>query len=126
MNGTNLGLSQDGSFYYYWLGWYSELIGISIDAYPSNVVTNVEGVVSSTNKFNLYYEDGTPAPVECYASDVFGVTDSGNIYFLIEAFPGVYRTGDMTWTKSAAAAQAANVDAMGFNPTALKSSVVLR
>ena len=126
LNGTNLGMSQDGSFYYYWLGWYSELIGISIDAYPSNVVTNVEGVVSSTNKFNLYYEDGTPAPVECYASDVFGVTDAGNIYFLIEAFPGVYRTGDMTWTKGAAAAQAANVDVMGFNPTALKSSVVLR
>ena len=126
MNGTNLGLSQDGSFYYYWLGWYSELIGLSIDAYPSNVVTNVEGVVSSTNKFNLYYEDGTPAPVECYASDVFGVTDSGSIYFLIESFPGVYRTGDMTWTKSAAAAQAADVDVMSFNPTALKSSVVLR
>ena len=126
LNGTNLGTSSDGSFYYYWLGWYSELIGLSIDAYPSNVVTNVEGVVSSTNKFNLYYEDGTPAPVECYASDVFGVTDSGSIYFLIESFPGVYRTGDMTWTKGAAAAQAANVDAMGFNPTALKSSVVLR
>ena len=126
MNGTNLGLSQDGSFYYYWLGWYSELIGLSIDTYPSNVVTNVEGVVSSTNKFNLYYEDGTPAPVECYASDVFGVTDSGSIYFLIEEFPGVYRTGDMTWTKGAAAAQTANVDVMGFNPTAIKSSVVLR
>ncbi|MBR5200612.1 MAG: hypothetical protein IKW31_02560 [Alistipes sp.] len=126
MNGTNLGMSQDGSFYYYWLGWYSELIGLSIDAYPSNVVTNVEGVVSSTNKFNLYYEDGTPAPVECYASDVFGRNDAGNIFFLIESFPGVYRTGDMTWTKGAAAAQTANVDVMGFNPTALKSSVVLR
>ena len=124
MNGTNLGMSQDGSFYYYWLGWYSELIGLSIDAYPSNVVTNVEGVVSSTNKFNLYYEDGTPAPVECYASDVFGVTDSGSIYFLIESFPGVYRTGDMTWTKTDAAAQA---DAVSMkNTPAIMSSVVVK
>ena len=32
----------------------------------------------------------------------------------------------MTWTKGAAAAQTANVDVMGFNPTAIKSSVVLR
>ena len=123
MNGTNLGLSQDGSFYYYWLGWYSELIGLSIDAYPSNVVTNVEGVVTSTNKFNLYYEDGTPAPVECYASDVFGVTDSGSIYFLIESFPGVYRTGDMTWTKGAAAQAAA---ASKKNTPAIMSSVVVK
>ena len=125
MNGTNLGMSEDGSFYYYWLGWYSEPLGLSIDAYPSNVVTNVEGVVTSTNKFNLYYEDGTPAPVECYASDVFGVTDSGSIYFLIEAFPGVYRTGDMTWTKTAAATPSA-MSASRSNTPAMLSSVVLR
>ena len=125
LNGTNLGMSQDGSFYYYWLGWYSELIGLSIDAYPSNVVTNVEGVVSSTNKFNLSYEDGTPAPVECYASDVFGVTDSGSIYFLIEAFPGVYRTGDMTWTKTAPAAQSFSFNSKKNIP-ALMSSVVVK
>ena len=123
LNGTNLGASEDGSFYYYWLGWYSELIGLSIDAYPSNVVTNVDGVVTSTNKFNLYYEDGTPAPVECYASDVFGVTDSGSIYFLIESFPGVYRTGDMTWTKGAAAQAAA---ASKKNTPAIMSSVVVK
>ena len=125
LNGTNLGMSQDGSFFYYWLGWYSELIGLSIDAYPSNVVTNVEGVVSSTNKFNLYYEDGTPAPVECYASDVFGVTDSGSIYFLIESFPGVYRTGDMTWTKTAPEAQSFSFNSKKNIP-ALMSSVVVK
>ena len=124
MNGTNLGMSQDGSFYYYWLGWYSELIGLSIDAYPSNVVTKEGDVVTSTNKFNLYYEDGTPAPVECYASDVFGVTESGSIYFLIESFPGVYRTGDMTWTKTDAAAQAAAKSMM--NTPAVMSSVVVK
>jgi hypothetical protein len=38
----------------------------------------------------------------------------------------VYRTGDMTWTKSAASAQAKKIDAMGVTPKALMSSVVLR
>ena len=125
LNGTNLGTSPDGSFYYYWLGWYD--FGLSIDAYPSNIVTKNGDAVTSTNSMTFYNEDGTEEiPVVCYASDVFGVTDAGNIYFLIEAFPGVYRTGDMTWTKSTAAAQTANIDVMGLNPTALKSSVVLR
>ena len=124
LNGTNLGMSQDGSFYYYWLGWYD--FGISIDGYPSNVATLNGNTATSTNKMTFYDNDNKEVPVTCFASDVFGVTDGGNIYFLIEAFPGVYRTGDMTWKKSTAAAQAANVDVMGFNPTALKSSVVLR
>ena len=123
LNGTNLGMSEDGSFYYYWLGWYSELLGLSIDAYPSNVVTLNGETATSTNKFNLYYEDGTPAPVECYASDVFGITDSGSIYFLIESFPGVYRTGDMTWTKTGAAAQAA-AKSMVQTPSMLSFVVV--
>ena len=124
LNGTNLGTSPDGSYYYYWLGWYD--FGLSIDAYPSNVVTLNGETATSTNKMTFYDENNAEVPVVCYASDVFGVTDSGSIYFLIEAFPGVYRTGDMTWTKTGAAAQAANLDVMGFNPTALKSSVVLR
>ena len=124
LNGTNLGMSQDGSFYYYWLGWYD--FGLSIDSYPSNIATKNGDAATSTNSMTFYDANGGEVPVVCYASDVFGVTDSGSIYFLIEAFPGVYRTGDMTWTKTGAAAQAANLDVMGFNPTALKSSVVLR
>ena len=131
LNGTYLGDGQakDGSvFYYYWVGWFS-IDGGDVDfltqAYPSNVVTMNGDKATSTNKYNLYYNDGTPAPTVCYCSDVFGVGASGGLYFLIEAFPGVYRTGDMTWTKSAAA-QTTSVDVMNFNPTALKSSVVLR
>ena len=124
LNGTYLGMSEDGSFAYYWLGWYD--FGISIDGYPSNIATLNGETATSTNKMTFYDENNAEVPVTCFASDVFGVTDGGNIYFLIEAFPGVYRTGDMTWKKSTAAAQAANVDVMGFNPTALKSSVVLR
>ncbi len=104
LNGTNLGMSQDGAFYYYWLGWYD--FGITIDAYPSNIVTLNGTSATSTNKMTFYDENNNEVPVTCFASDVFGVTDGGNIYFLIEAFPGVYRTGDMTWTKTGAAAQA--------------------
>jgi predicted small lipoprotein YifL len=124
LNGTNLGMSQDGSFYYYWLGWYD--FGISIDGYPSNVVTLNGETATSTNKMTFYDENNAEVPVTCFASDVFGVNDAGNIYFLIEAFPGVYRTGDMTWTKSTAAAQATSIDALNLNHKALQSSVVLR
>ena len=124
LNGTNLGVSEDGAFYYYWLGWFD--FGLSLDAYPSNVVTLNGETATSTNKMTFYDENNQEVPVTCFASDVFGVTDGGNIYFLIEAFPGVYRTGDMTWTKSTAAAQATSIDALNLNHKALQSSVVLR
>ena len=122
LNGTNLGMSQDGSFYYYWLGWYD--FGLSIDAYPSNIATKNGDAATSTNSMTFYDANGGEVPVVCYASDVFGVTDSGSIYFLIEAFPGVYRTGDMTWTKTGAAAQAA-AKSMVQTP-AMMSSVVVK
>ena len=124
LNGTYLGMSQDGSYGYYWLGWYD--FGISIDPYPSNIATLDGQTATSTNAMTFYDENNNEVPVVCYASDVFGVTDGGNIYFLIEAFPGVYRTGDMTWTKSTAAAQATSIDALNLNHKALQSSVVLR
>jgi hypothetical protein len=127
LNGTYLGISEDGSFGYYWLGWFSIDGGktsISMDAYPSNVVTMDGDTATSTNEYNLYYEDGTPAPTVCYCSDVFGVTEGGNIYFLIEAFPGEYRTGNMTWTKSTAAAQALSAQPKK-NLSALPTSIVV-
>lgn len=124
MNGTNLGASEQG-FYYYWLGWYN-IAGeetLSIDAYPSNIVTLNGETATSTNKFDLFDEAGNAYPTVCNCSDVFGVSDQGQIYFLIEAFPGVYRTGDMTWTKTEAAASA---KAMNFaGRSALASSVVV-
>ncbi len=127
MNGTYLGVNEDGSFYYNWLGWFSidgGEVSISADAYPSNIVTLDGDNATSTNEFNLYYQDGTPAPTVCYCSDVFGLTEQGQIYFLIEAFPGVYRTGDMTWTKAPATPSA--MSASRSNTPAMLSSVVLR
>lgn len=130
LNGTYLGMSEDNSYGFYWLGWFSidgAEARISMDAYPSNIVTmngdNGDNA-TSTNEYNLYYEDGTPAPTICYCSDVFGVTDAGQIYFLIEAFPGVYRTGAMTWTKADATPSA--MSASRSNTPAMLSSVVLR
>ena len=123
LNGTNLGMSEDGSFYYYWLGWYD--FGISIQGYPSNIVTMTGDTATSTNKMTFLDENNKEVPVTCFASDVFGVTDAGNIYFLIEAFPGVYRTGDMTWKKSTAAAQALSAPAE-LNLPAYATSLVVK
>ena len=127
LNGTYLGMSEDGSFEYNWLGWFSidgSDAQISMDGYPSNVVTMDGDNATSTNKYNLYYEDGTPAPTVCYCSDVFGVGEGGKIYFLIESFPGVYRTGNMTWTKSAPAAQSFSIMPKKNLPAMLSSVVV--
>ena len=127
MNGTYLGDGQDQNgqpFGYYWVGWYD--FGLSIDGYPSNIATLNGETATSTNKMTFYDNNNAEVPVTCFASDVFGVTETGGLLFFCESFPGVYRTGDMTWTKSAASAQAMKIDAMGVTPKALKSSVVLR
>lgn len=123
LNGTNLGVDQSNEFAYYWVGWYD--FGLSIDAYPSNIVTMNGDSATSTNKFNLYDENNNPVAVQCFCSDVFGVTEGGQIMFFIEAFPGVYRTGDMTWTK-AAAATSLNANAANLSVSkVLPSSVVV-
>lgn len=127
LNGTYLGEGQDQNgqpFGYYWVGWYD--FGLSIDGYPSNIATLDGETATSTNAMTFYDENNNEVPVVCFASDVFGVTETGGLLFFVEAFPGVYRTGDMTWTKSAAAAQATSIDALNLNHKAIMSSVVLR
>lgn len=127
LNGTYLGQGQDQNgqpFDYYWVGWYD--FGLSIDGYPSNIATLDGETATSTNAMTFYDENNNEVPVVCFASDVFGVTETGGLLFFVEAFPGVYRTGDMTWTKSTAAAQATSIDALNLNHKAIMSSVVLR
>lgn len=127
LNGTYLGQGQDQNgqpFDYYWVGWYD--FGLSIDGYPSNIATLDGQTATSTNAMTFYDENNAEVPVVCYASDVFGVTETGGLLFFVESFPGVYRTGDMTWTKSTAAAQATSIDALNLNHKAIMSSVVLR
>lgn len=126
LNGTYLGEGQDQNgqpFGYYWVGWYD--FGLSIDGYPSNIATLDGETATSTNAMTFYDNNNAEVPVVCFASDVFGVTETGGLLFFVEAFPGVYRTGDMTWTKSAAA-QATSIDALNLNHKAIMSSVVLR
>lgn len=127
LNGTYLGEGQDQNgqpFGYYWVGWYD--FGLSIDGYPSNIATLDGETATSTNAMTFYDENNNEVPVVCFASDVFGVTETGGLLFFVESFPGVYRTGDMTWTKSTAAAQATSIDALNLNHKAIMSSVVLR
>ena len=127
LNGTYLGQGQDQNgqpFGYYWVGWYD--FGLSIDGYPSNIATLDGETATSTNAMTFYDENNNEVPVVCFASDVFGVTETGGLLFFVESFPGVYRTGDMTWTKSTAAAQATSIDALNLNHKAIMSSVVLR
>lgn len=127
LNGTYLGQGQDQNgqpFDYYWVGWYD--FGLSIDGYPSNIATLDGETATSTNAMTFYDENDNEVPVVCFASDVFGVTETGGLLFFVESFPGVYRTGDMTWTKSTAAAQATSIDALNLNHKAIMSSVVLR
>ena len=127
LNGTYLGEGQDQNgqpFGYYWVGWYD--FGLSIDGYPSNIATLDGETATSTNAMTFYDTNNNEVPVVCYASDVFGVTETGGLLFFVESFPGVYRTGDMTWTKSTAAAQATSIDALNLNHKAIMSSVVLR
>lgn len=127
LNGTYLGQGQDQNgqpFDYYWVGWYD--FGLSIDGYPSNIATLDGQTATSTNAMTFYDENNNEVPVVCFASDVFGVTETGGLLFFVESFPGVYRTGDMTWTKSTAAAQATSIDALNLNHKAIMSSVVLR
>lgn len=127
LNGTYLGEGQDQNgqpFGYYWVGWYD--FGLSIDGYPSNIATLDGQTATSTNAMTFYDENNNEVPVVCFASDVFGVTETGGLLFFVESFPGVYRTGDMTWTKSTAAAQATSIDALNLNHKAIMSSVVLR
>lgn len=123
LNGTYLGEDSDGyrSYSYYWLGWYD--FGLSIDAHPSSIVTMNGDSATSTNKFNIYDDNNNPRAVECYCSDVFGIDNNGNVYFFIDDFPAVYRTGDMTWTKTSATHS--RLSRNFVKPSVLTSSVVV-
>lgn len=125
LNGIYLG--ADDTCYYYWVGWYDDPVGLSVDELPSNVVTMAtEGTTAtSTNKVVLIDQTGANITVECFCSDVMGVTADGYIQFFIEAFPAVFRSGDMEWTKTAAAPAAKSNNAR-IVPSAMQTSIVVK
>mgnify|MGYP003292238739 CR=1 FL=1 len=124
LNGIYLGSDE---CHYYWVGFYDEPIGISTKEYPSNVVTIAAdgATATSTNKITFQDESGADLVIECFCSDVMGVTDDGYIQFFIEAFPAVFRTGDMEWTKTGAATAALNTNARTVK-SSIKTSIVVK
>lgn len=131
LNGSYMGSSEDGSSDYVWLGWYNfpEAYGglqISANAYPSFVLyTDEAGKVICTNKFSMYDSEQNEVPVECYCSDVCGVTEEGYIQFFIEAFPAVFRSGDMEWTKAEPAAAALHLNTAKKQLPVMPTSLVV-
>lgn len=131
LNGSYMGSSEDGSSDYVWLGWYNfpEEYGglqISANAYPSFVLyTDEAGKVICTNKFSMYDDKQNEVPVECYCSDVCGLTQEGYIQFFIEAFPAVFRSGDMDWTKAEPAAAALHLNTAKKQLPVMPTSLVV-
>ncbi len=125
LNGIYLG--ADDQCYYYWVGFYDEPVGISIDQYPSNVATIAAdgATATSTNMITLQDSNGADLVVECFCSDVMGVDDDGYIQFFIDAFPAVFRTGDMEWTKTGAATAALSTNARTVK-SSVKTSIVVK
>lgn len=131
LNGSYMGSSEDGSSVYLWLGWYNfpeEYGGLQIsdNPYPSFVLYMDEaGNVICTNKFYMYDDKQNEVPVECYCSDVCGVTKENYIEFFIEAFPAVFRSGDMEWTKAEPAAAALHLNTAKKQLPVMPTSLVV-
>lgn len=125
LNGQYLGMDQGGAEMY-WTGWYGDPINnIVLDAYPSNEVTmSADGnTATSTNMITLY-SDNKPIVIECYCSEICGVTAEGYINFYIQDWPAVFRSGDMEWTKTNAAPAALNTKPYAID-SILSSSLVV-
>lgn len=128
---NNIGQDAENGIYYYWLPFIAidgELAGLNMfgGEVPSQVLTMADDgtVTGETAKFAANLEDGTEVTVEVVSSEVYGVSADGQLYFFIEAFPAVYRAGDMQVVKAAnPTAKALNKAAKNY-PMSL-SSVVL-
>ncbi len=128
----SVGYNAEEGISYYWLPFVSlngELAGLNNfgGVVPAHyLVMNADGTVTGeTGTFEAKYEDGTPVDVEVVSSEIYGVSDSGQLYFFIEAFPAVYRAGAMEVTKGAAPA-AKRFSVAGRNYPMSLSSVVIR
>ncbi len=125
LNGQYLGMDQNGAEMY-WTGWYGDPINdIVLQAYPSNEVTmGADGnTATSTNKITLY-SNNEPIVIECYCSEICGVTAEGYLNFYIQEWPAIFRSGDMEWTKTNAAPAALNTKPYAID-SILSSSLVV-
>lgn len=105
MSGIYLGMSQ--GLYIYWLsfiildGDYSTAQIVDWEQ-PAYVLTMAQDgtVTGETYKDKAEYEDGTEVDYEVVSSEIYGVSDQGQISFFINAWPAVYRAGAMQVTKA--------------------------
>lgn len=128
---NNVGYNAEQGIYYYWLPFIAidgELAGLNMfeGAVPAHyLVMNADGTVTGeTAKFGAT-TDGTEVTVEVVSTEIYGVGDSGQLYFFIDAFPAVYRAGALEVTKGAAPA-AKRFSVAGRNYPMSLSSVVIR
>ena len=125
----SIGADADG-ITYMWLPFVAvdgELLGLNDfgGEVPAHTLTMAEDgtVTGETGKFGVKFEDGTEAEAEVVCTELYGVSQQGQLYFFIEAFPAVYRAGAMEVTKAATpTAKVLNKEARNF-PMSLSSVV---
>ena len=125
----SIGADADG-ITYMWLPFVAvdgELLGLNDfgGEVPAHTLTMAEDgtVTGETGKFGVKFEDGTEAEAEVVCTELYGVSQQGQLYFFIESFPAVYRAGALELTKAATpTANVLNKEARNF-PMSLSSVV---
>ncbi len=128
---TNFSIGSDASgITYMWLPYVAidgELFGLNNfgGEVPAHTLTMAEDgtVTGETGKFGVKFNDGTEAEAEVVCTELYGLSQEGQLYFFIEAFPAVYRAGALELTKAATPnAKVLNKEARNF-PMSLSSVV---
>lgn len=128
---TNFSIGSDADgITYMWLPYVAvdgELLGLNDfgGEVPAHTLTMAEDgtVTGETGKFGVKFNDGTEAEAEVVCTELYGVSQEGQLYFFIESFPAVYRAGALELTKAATpSAKVLNKEARNF-PMSLSSVV---
>ncbi|MBO5018322.1 MAG: fibronectin type III domain-containing protein [Alistipes sp.] len=128
---TNFSIGSDADgITYMWLPFVAvdgELLGLNDfgGEVPAHTLTMAEDgtVTGETGKFGVKFNDGTEAEAEVVCTELYGVSQEGQLYFFIESFPAVYRAGALELTKAATpTAKVLNKEARNF-PMSLSSVV---
>ncbi|MBR2975884.1 MAG: fibronectin type III domain-containing protein [Alistipes sp.] len=110
MNGDILGISEEG-YYYIWLAYflldgYDEGQFLS-DPIPTYVFKMDDAGAVTCEMFTTEAElqDGTKINIVAAHTEIYGLNpNNGELYFLIENFPAVFRANEFDMTKAAATA----------------------
>lgn len=128
---TNFSIGSDADgITYMWLPFVAvdgELLGLNDfgGEVPAHTLTMAEDgtVTGETGKFGVKFNDGTEAEAEVVCTELYGVSQEGQLYFFIESYPAVYRAGALELTQAATpTAKVLNKEARNF-PMSLSSVV---